>query len=65
MILNMGGISEGVFAFFIVFCTLVGMITGAYLTDKDRLIMYARHTFLTVRKGCLRYAKIMMEKGTW
>ena len=34
MNLVFGGISEGVFAFFIIFCTLVGMATGAYLMDR-------------------------------
>jgi hypothetical protein len=44
MIINFGGISEGVFAFFIVFCTLVGMATGAYLMDRERAIGYVRQT---------------------
>jgi hypothetical protein len=32
------GISEGVFAFFIVFSALAGMATGAYLMDKNTFL---------------------------
>ena len=65
MTITMTGIGEGIFAFFILFCTLIGMLTGAYLMDRNRLIQNFRDLFFRVRKGCLRYAKKMMEKGTW
>ena len=42
MNLVFGGISEGVFAFFIIFCALAGMFTGAYLMDKDRFMDMVR-----------------------
>ena len=35
-------ISEGIFAFFIIFCALAGMVTGAYLMDKDRFMDMVR-----------------------
>jgi hypothetical protein len=43
MNLIFGGISEGVFAFFIIFCTLVGMATGAYLMDKRMFIQTIKY----------------------
>lgn len=42
MSLVFNGISEGTFAFYIIFCTLVGMVTGAYLMDRDRFVMILR-----------------------
>lgn len=48
MNLVFGGISEGTFAFFIIFCTLVGMLTGAYLMDKDRFVYLIRERWYSI-----------------
>jgi len=52
-----GGISEGVFAFFILFCTTVGMATGAYLMDKERFIFLVKEKYESVKNKFITMLK--------
>ncbi len=50
MTINLGGIGEGTFAFFIILCTLIGMATGAYLMDRVTFISYVQNRWKVVRR---------------
>ena len=53
MMLIFNGVSEGVFAFFIVFCAVAGMVTGAYLMDKNRFILIVKEKYELIKEKAL------------
>lgn len=58
MSLVFGGISEGTFAFYIIFCTLIGMVTGAYLMDRKRFTYFVKDRVADYKK----YLQLVREK---